>query len=123
MNHILTWCEIPVTDMPRAKAFYSEVLDVNFIHQEMEGFEMAMFTEDPELISGALVKGETYEPSKQGSVVYLNAGDNLFPVLQRAQAQGAEVLWPKTPIDGGEKGYFAQFVDCEGNRVGLYSLN
>lgn len=123
MKHVLTWCEIPVTDMQRAKTFYSEVLDVNFTEQEMEGFQMAMFTEDPELISGALVKCDAYEPSKQGSVVYLNAGDNLFPALQRAQERGAEVIWPKTPIAEGEKGYFAQFIDCEGNRVGLYSIN
>lgn len=122
MNHILTWCEIPVTDMNRAKAFYSEVLDVNFTDDEMDGFEMAMFSTDPEIISGALVRGEGYNATTQGSIVYLNAGEDLTPALERAQAKGAEVLWEKTPIKDGECGYFAQIKDCEGNRVGLYSL-
>jgi len=123
MNHMLTWCEIPVTDIKRAKAFYSEVLDVSFVDEEMDGFQMAMFDTEPEIISGALVKGENYVPSKTSVVVYLNGGANLAPALSRAESLGSEVLWPKTPIKDGEAGYFAQFVDSEGNRVGLYSLS
>ncbi len=122
MKHILTWCEIPVTDMDRAKTFYSEVFDVSFTDEEMDGFEMAMFSADPELISGALVRGEGYNATTQGTVVYLNAGEDLTPALERAQGQGAEVICPKTPIHDGECGYFAQIKDCEGNRLGLYSL-
>lgn len=121
MDHIMTWCEIPVTDMQRAKAFYSEVLDVSFTDDEMEGFEMAFFSTDPEQVSGALVKGENYAPSKTATTVYLNAGEDLRPALQRVESQGGEILWPRTAIKDGEEGYFAQFVDSEGNRVGLYS--
>ncbi len=122
MNHIITWGEIPVTDMARAKAFYSEVFDVSFTDDQMEEFEMAMFSANPALISGALVKGPDYNPSKEGTIVYLNAGEDLTPALERAQHLGREVICPKTAIKDGDCGYFAQILDTEGNRVGLYSL-
>ncbi len=122
MNHIITWGEIPVTDMARAKAFYSEVFDVSFTDDEMEGFEMAMFSANPALISGALVKGPDYKPSREGTIVYLNAGEDLAPALERAKHLGSEIICPKTAIKEGDCGYFAQILDVEGNRVGLYSL-
>jgi len=54
-------------------------------------------------------------------VAYLSGGDDLAPALKRARNQGVEVLFPKTPIKEGEGGYWAQVIDCEGNRIGLYS--
>lgn len=122
MNHLLTWCEIPVTDMRRAKAFYAEVLDVCFIEEDMDGNQLAIFESEPDLVTGSLVMGEKYQPSETATVVYLNAGPDLTPALQRAEQQGATILWPKSPIGDGTTGYFAQFKDLEGNRVGLFSL-
>ncbi|VUD58444.1 hypothetical protein TDB9533_02424 [Thalassocella blandensis] len=122
MNHILTWCEIPVTDMRRAKAFYAEVLDISFIEQEMDGHQLAIFESEPDNVTGSLVMGEKYQPSETATIVYLNAGQDLTGALQRAEQQGGKVIWPKSPIGDGSNGYFAQFTDLEGNRVGLYSL-
>ncbi len=122
MKHILTWCDIPVTDMARAQSFYAEVLNLAFTDHTMDGVEMACFTAEADQVSGSLVKGRDYQPSKTGTVVYLNAGKDLTESLERAQRLGATVLCPKTPIGDGSDGYFAQFADCEGNRVGLYSL-
>ncbi len=122
MNNILTWCEIPVTDIERAKAFYSNVFGVKFIDEEMEGMKMAMFeTSSPTAASGALVKMEGYAPTTTGTVPYLWAGDNLEPALERAAKSGSEVVVPKTAIKDGA-GFFSQFIDCEGNRIGLFSL-
>jgi len=71
MNNILTWCEIPVVDMQRAKNFYAEVIGVKFIDQDMDGFQMAMFeTDDQMAASGALVKSDGYEPSATACVPY-----------------------------------------------------
>lgn len=122
MNHILTWCEIPVTDINRAKAFYSEMLDVSFLDESMGDFEMAIFSANPALVSGALVKGKDYSPSKTGTIAYLNAGDDLIPALDRAVKLGGEVLFPKTAIKDGDCGHFAHVTDSEGNRIGLYSM-
>ncbi|WP_216825070.1 VOC family protein [Agarilytica rhodophyticola] len=121
MNHLMTWCEIPVTDMPRAKDFYSQIFGVNFVDETMEGYHMAMFDTKPEEVSGALVKGANYIPNREATVVYLNGGEDLSVALQKAQKYGVEVIIPKTPIKDGENGYFAQMSDSEGNRIGLYS--
>ena len=123
MRHKLTWCEIPVTDMQRAKAFYGEVLQCSIREENMENFNMAIFEGAPEEVSGMLVKGDGYEPSQTGAVVYLQGIDDLDATLKRATDRGSKVLWPKTPIDDGSKGYFAQFLDSEGNRIGLYGMN
>ena len=85
----------------------------------MGGFDYAMFAAE-EAISGALVLGGCYQPSKQGSVVYFNCSD-ITPILNIITELGNEILVPRTAINNGERGYFAQFFDSEGNRVGLYS--
>ena len=122
MNHIITWAEIPVSDMERAMNFYKEVLGTEFKREDMGGFDYAMFEATPEQVSGALVAGECCTPSADGSIVYLNGGEDLSEPLARIGRMGNQVVVPKTSIGDGECGYFAQFIDSEGNRVGLYSL-
>ena len=121
MNNILTFCDIPVADIDRAKAFYSEVLGVSFVDETMDGMLMFIMASEPGSVSGALVQADGYVPSQTGTVVYLNGGDNLDESLVRAEKAGAEVLLPKTAIKDGAMGYFAQITDSEGNRIGLYS--
>ncbi|MCW8877557.1 MAG: VOC family protein [Kangiellaceae bacterium] len=121
MKHMVTWSEIPVSDMERAMNFYREVLSVDFKREDMGGYDYSMFATDPEAVSGALVAGEGYNPSMDGSVVYLDGGDDLSEALNRITRLGNQVVVPKTAINDGENGYFAQFIDSEGNRVGLYS--
>jgi predicted enzyme related to lactoylglutathione lyase len=122
MKNVVTWFELPVTDMSRAKQFYATVLQTQFMDDEMDGFKMAIFDHEMGAASGMLVLGEDYRPSADAAVIYLNGGEDLAEPLQRAIENGGSVVVPKTPIDGGAKGYFAQFLDTEGNRVGLYSL-
>jgi predicted enzyme related to lactoylglutathione lyase len=122
MKNIVTWFEIPVTDMQRAKDFYSKVMQIGFKDDDMDGFKMAIFDHEDTAVSGMLVQAEGYEPSKTGAVIYLNGGEDLSVPLERAVQNGAEILVPKTAINDGECGYFAQFSDSEGNQVGLYSM-
>ncbi|MDF9391702.1 MULTISPECIES: VOC family protein [Methylococcus] len=121
MSNVANWFEIPVKDMARAKAFYQEVLKTTFKDEAMGSYQMAIFASEGPAVSGMLIAGEHYEPSQTGAVVYLNGGTDLSQPLQRAVEHGASVLVPKTPIHDGACGYFAQFLDSEGNRVGLYS--
>ena len=121
MNHMVTWSEIAVNDMERAMNFYKEVLGVNFKREDMGGFDYAMFETDEEAVSGALVAGECCTPSADGTIVYLNGGDDLSEPLSRITRLGNQVVVPKTAINDGSCGYFAQFIDCEGNRIGLFS--
>jgi tripartite-type tricarboxylate transporter receptor subunit TctC len=69
--------------------------------------------------SGALAKGDVYVPSKAGSIIYFDVPD-IDPVVARAEALGARVLYPKTHT--GEAGYVAEIEDSEGNRIALSAV-
>lgn len=121
MANALNWFEIPVVDMDRAAAFYSKVLGVAVEAGQMSpGYSMAMFPNERDGVGGALVSGEGYVPSMSGTLVYLNGGDDLSGPLSRVEAAGGQVIVPKTDI--GENGFFAFFVDTEGNKIGLHSM-
>jgi uncharacterized protein len=69
-----------------------------------------------------LAKGSDYKPTTDGAVIYLNAGDNLQPVLDKVEPNGGKIIVPKMHISP-EMGYFAMFIDTEGNKLGLHSQN
>jgi predicted enzyme related to lactoylglutathione lyase len=73
-------------------------------------------------VSGCVIAGQGYKAAKDGSVVYISAGRDLAEPLARVEGAGGKVLVPKTLINP-EIGYFAHFLDSEGNRVGMHSLN
>lgn len=111
--------EIPVTDMDRAKAFYERVLLISMERGTIDGNSAAYFPSDGELggIPGALMLGDSYSPSLDGSRIYLRTG-SIEDVLRRVVAQGGEIFYPRTSI--GELGFVAEFRDSEGNRVALH---
>lgn len=120
MANALNWFEIPASDFGRARKFYEEIFGFELIYMEMgDGFPMGMFPAD-EGVSGAVIQGEGYTPSDVGTIVYLNAGDDLSTVLNKVEAAGGKVVMPKTDI--GENGFVAYFRDSEGNKVGLHSM-
>jgi predicted enzyme related to lactoylglutathione lyase len=120
-THSIDWFEIAVIDFARAKAFYSKIFDFDMPEMQMGPNLMGfLLFEMGKGIGGAIVKGEGYVPSTMGSLVYLNAGKDLSVVLSRIAPAGGKLLVPKTQISP-EHGYFALFLDSEGNRVGLHS--
>ena len=121
MAHALNWFEIPVTDFTRAKTFYEKVLGITIEPMALGPIMMGMLSSDPTAVGGALVHGADGSPSKNGTLVYLNGGDDLAPMLARVEQAGGSVVVPKTEI-GNEFGFFAHFVDTEGNKVGLHSM-
>lgn len=121
MEHFITWCDIPVTDIHRATRFYAAVFDKPLaVDPGPEGFAMTFLPQQETGISGALVQGPGYVPSHTGTVVYLNAFPDLSVFLERAVAAGGKVLQPKTQISE-EHGYMAYIEDSEGNKIGLHS--
>lgn len=119
--HALSWFEIPATDFARAKAFYEAVLGRPIQTMEMGPSTMGFLSADPNAVGGAIVAGEGVSPSKEGTTVYLNGGEDLAPMLARVEGAGGSVMVPKTEI-GNDFGFFALFVDTEGNKVGLHSM-
>jgi predicted enzyme related to lactoylglutathione lyase len=120
MANVLNWFEIPVTDMARATKFYETILAGPVQKWDMEGFEMAVLPMEGDGVGGAICKGEWYKPTQDGVLVYLNGGADLSNILNRIEGAGGKITVPKTKITD-EIGYFAIFIDSEGNRVGLHS--
>ena len=124
MKNALSWFEIPVNDLERAKKFYSTVLDIEITDMPLDGvpWKYALFPYDQDGgIGGTLVKGEGYVPNSTGSVVYLNGNGSLSQILAKVEKAGGKVVLPRTPI--GPYGFFAQFTDSEGNKVAIHSLD
>lgn len=121
MANALNWFEIPITDFARAKTFYEKVLGIVIDPMEMGPVTMGMLSTDQNAVGGAIVQGDGGSPSKNGTLVYLNGGDDLAPMLARVDAAGGSVIVPKTEI-GNDFGFFAHFIDTEGNKVGLHSM-
>ena len=122
MKSFISIFEIPTTDFSRAVNFYQSILDIEITKIEMQGTQMGLFPSDGQTASGVLIKGEGYNPSSDGVIIYLNGGDDLQFILNKVEANGGEIIVPKTLIDE-ENGHFAMFLDTEGNRIGLHSLN
>lgn len=118
----INWFEIPATDIHRAKTFYETVLNTSLELTEMNGMKMTFLPHKPESqgIGGSIIQSDMHTPSLEGSVVYLNAGDDLQILLDRVESCGGKVMMPKTKIND-EVGYIAMFSDTEGNRVAFHS--
>ena len=116
----VSWFEIPVTDMPRAKAFYEQVLNVKLQSLTLGPLEMAVFPLRPGTpgAAGALMKGEPFQPSRQGVQIYFTTPD-VDDALERVQKLNGKIVLPKTRI--GPLGSIASFEDTEGNRISLRS--
>lgn len=122
MENWINWFEIPAADFGRAVNFYKTVLGVEVNEMEMMGSKMGFLPSDGQNVSGAIVQGDDYTPSSDGTLAYLNGGEDLQAPLSRVQDAGGVVIVPKTQISP-EFGYFAMFIDTEGNRVALHSMS
>lgn len=116
----INWFEIPVADFGRAKAFYEAVLSTTIQTMAMGPQTLGFLSSNPDGVGGAIVQGEG-APSQTGTIVYLNGGDDLAPMLARAVQAGGAIAVPKTEI-GNCFGFFAHLIDSEGNKVGLHSM-
>ncbi len=124
--NMISWFEIPVTDMDRAKKFYEVVFQINISVHDLGGVVMGWFppAEDNSApgISGSLVKHEEYIPSStDGVLVYFNSqSGDIDHELSRVEQAGGEITRPKTLISD-DIGYMAVIKDTEGNRIALYN--
>ncbi|MDW3208499.1 MAG: VOC family protein [Reichenbachiella sp.] len=121
MNSFVSIFEIPVTDITRAINFYQTILDIDIERMDFPGMEMGLFPYENQLVTGVLMKGEGYQPSSEGVTIYLNGGTDLQIILDKVENNGGKILIPKTP-HADESGFFAIFIDSEGNKMGLHSL-
>lgn len=122
MNNFISLFEIPATDVPRAIQFYETLLDIKIEKMDMPGMEMGIFPYENQAVPGVIMKDGDLKPSADGVTLYLNAGDDLQPMLDKVEAQGGQIISPKT-AHADESGFFALILDSEGNKIGLNSPN
>jgi hypothetical protein len=121
---MIGWFEIPVKDMERAQRFYETVFKVSIKVQNLGGFLYGWFP--PETTegnaTGALINYEAYTPSKTDGVLIYFSSEDVANELEIIPEAGGTVVQGKTQISP-ETGYMAVFIDCEGNRIALFSRN
>ncbi len=122
MNSYVSMFEIPATDISRAIHFYQAVLDLKIEKMDVEGMQMGILPYEEQVVTGILIQSDGYKPSAEGVTMYLNAGEDLQVVLDRVVENGGQIIVPKT-AHADDSGYFAIFLDSEGNRMGLNSPN
>ena len=113
------WFEIPVTDMAKAKAFYSKVLMSEFTDQNDGPNPMAIFAYqgDDDAVSGHLYPGKPAAPGT-GPTIHLTVPDSLEEGIARVEAAGGKVLSPVIEIPAGR---FVYCLDPDGNSIGIFS--
>ena len=130
----IIWFEIPVEDLDRAITFYTNVLVIKIEKNKFLNQEYGVFNRDINTIKGALVKKENHQAGT-GIVLFFYVID-LSESLKNVEQYGGKVLIEKTLLkqqteDGflaikqnlidDNIGYYAEFIDCEGNKICLYS--
>lgn len=119
MKKLISWVDIPAKDFKRAVNFYNAVLKIDLQVTECGVDKMACFPSG----EGAVSYSPDFNPSKDGTLVSLNTGNELDETLTVIETLGGKILQPKTKIEVEGRGYFAIFLDSEGNRMGLYGDN
>ncbi|WP_252734436.1 VOC family protein [Arenibacter algicola] len=122
MKSFISIFEIPATDISRAVDFYQTILDLNIEKMDFPEMQMGIFPYEGQMVTGVIMKAEGYKPSADGVTIYLDGGDNLQIILDKVEQNGGEIIVPKS-LHADESGYYAIFLDSEGNKIGLHSPN
>ncbi len=122
MNSLFNYVAIPAEDFERAYQFYSAITDGLLIRNSNAPFPMAYFVDHDNNYIGHLFKLSGFKPSADGVIIYLGVENDLSETLNKITAAGGKVLLPKTLIAPG-KGYWAMFLDTEGNKLALHSID
>lgn len=117
----VSWFEIPAIDFQQAVNFYNHIFGIEMEQNITDVNAMAFFPVTTG-IGGAVIAGPGSVPSDTGPLIYLNGGKDLSNVLDKVEEAGGRIVMPKTLINE-EAGYFAIFIDSQGNKLALHSKN
>jgi len=142
MEHsAVPWIQIPAKKLARAAEFYEAVFDASFFFEELNEIPHAVFKNTAnrkELIHGAIVELEDYENAGRGTILFFDATGDFETIMELIVEKGGKIIKEKTLIISKESsssytipntyidnkpGYYAHFLDSEGNRMGLYGTN
>jgi predicted enzyme related to lactoylglutathione lyase len=112
----LVWCEIPVTDMDAAKAFYEAVFTYELTVDTTGPNPMMPLPHAENGVVGHIYPGKP-AGNGQGPTVHLQSPDSLEAALARCKEAGGEVISDPIPLPAGR---FAYILDLDGNSIGLF---
>ena len=119
----VTWFEIYVQDLDRAKRFYETVFQVTLqkLNAPFPEIELWGFPADKSSYGacGAIVKLDGCPSGGNATLVYFHC-DDCAVEEGRVTSSGGRVERSKMSI--GEYGYIALVYDTEGNMLGLHSM-
>ncbi len=110
----VVWTEIPVTDMDRAMAFYSDVFTYELTIDDTGPNPISFLPSDDSGTAGHLYPGK---PSSDGPTIHLLVPDTLEATMDRLTTAGGKVLSDPITIPPGR---FAYANDPDGNSIGLF---
>ena len=109
----ITHLEIPVSDLQRAKAFYTELFGWDIA--EAPGYEGYPMWQSPNKVSGGALTAREEGFTQPRSMVEV---DSIDDTVAKAVASGAAVVVENTSID--ESSWWALIRDPDGNEIGLF---
>jgi len=117
----VSWFEIYVQDMPRARAFYEKVFDRKLERLDSGDLEMWAFqgVMDKYGSGGALVRIPGVPSGGMGTIVYFECEDCA---VEGARVAGAGGRIHREKMSIGQYGFIVLAVDTEGNMIGLHSM-
>lgn len=121
MNKVIHF-EIPFDDKERVKKFYTETFGWTFDEMPEIGYIGAMTTpagedgmpKDPGAINGGIFERTKDQPNP---VITIDV-ESIDDFLKKIEAAGGHVVSPKGEVPG--MGFYAYFIDSEGNVMGLW---
>ena len=117
-EHFVVWAEIPATDLDRATAFYSSVLETEMRKDETGPNPVVMFqTQDAMAgIAGHIYPGK---PAIDGSgpTIHFAVPGKLEATLEKVTSAGGKVISDPIEIPPGR---FAYCQDLDGNSISFF---
>lgn len=134
-KQFIRWFEIPANDFNRATQFYTNVFGIKLNMVELNGVKHGIFQLNEGQVTGAVVDyGNAV--LKPGVVLFFDGDPSISDLEKKIIEYGGQILVsktliknktaegqyiiPKNFIDGSNLGYFAYFLDTEGNKMGLF---
>ncbi len=115
MPNPIIYLEIGATNVPRSARFYGSVFGWDIADPETTGY--TTFSTGTQGIGGGIYHTDAI-PEVGAVIAYIQVQD-ITATCERIKHDGGQILVGKKEITGG--GWFAHFVDTEGNKLGLFT--
>ncbi len=117
MKHTFVHFEIPADDVERARKFYTELFGWQISSPPEFPEYLFVKTGDEDDLAGGMMKRQGPE---QGPIYYVQV-ESVDATCVTIEQLGGRIIVPKSPVPG--MGWFAHFVDTEGNVFALWQTD